>query len=133
MASKKYNSMLQLYRLLSADLLIPIAAIIGAIGGSISSFWAIYQYREARIMKRKEILFEMVQEKEEGETSVEVKLIRDILNGYEIQPESSWTHFNEKKYYTKDNLKSILFDDEDPGAIEIQKSGVETSSLLTAY
>ncbi len=107
---------------MSAENLIPIAALIGAIGGSISSAWGIYQYRGTQIMKRKEILFELVKEKEEGKASERVKLIRDILDKYKLQPESHWAHRDEKGYYALKNLPKILNDEEDPGAVEIQKS-----------
>jgi hypothetical protein len=100
--------------------LIPVAAVIGAVGGSIASVWGIYEYAQAQILKRKEILFELIKELE---TCNKIQLIRNILDRYVIPPEYNWRHFNEKKYYRLENLRDILDEgNDDPGAVEIKKS-----------
>jgi hypothetical protein len=36
--------------------LIPVAAVIGAVGGSIASVWGIYEYAQAQIKKEGDII-----------------------------------------------------------------------------
>jgi hypothetical protein len=108
---------------MSAELLIegliPVAAVIGAVGGSIASVWGIYEYTQGQIVKRKEILFELIKELE---TCNKIQLIRNILDRYVVTPEPNWRHLNEKKYYSVKNLSEILDEEnDDPGAIEIKK------------
>jgi hypothetical protein len=118
---------------MSAELLIegliPVAAVIGAVGGSIASVWGIYEYRQGQIIKRKEILFELIKELE---TCNKIQLIRNILDRYVIPPENNWRHFNEKNYYSLKNLNEILVEgNDDPGAIEIKKSLDELLRFLS--
>lgn len=109
--------------------LIPVAAVIGAVGGSIASVWGIYEYAQAQILKRKEILFELIKELE---TCNKLQLIRNILDRYVIPPEYNWRLFNEKKYYSLKNLREILDEgNDDPGAVEIKKSLDELLRFLS--
>jgi hypothetical protein len=81
------------------NLVIAIAGLSG-VGGL---FWGIYQYRENRIMKRKDILFQLVHE---FDRSKEMDPAKKILDGYVYNfPESMNLGIN---YFTKDNLKQIL-------------------------
>lgn len=98
-----------------------IAAAAG-LSGVVGLFWGIYQYRESRITKRKDTLFQLVREFDRSE---QMYLAKKILDGYVYNfPESMDLGLN---YFSRENLKNILrhhqdADITDPNEIKVRES-----------
>jgi len=111
---------------LSSDIEIITNFIVAAVGlsGVIGIFLGIRQYREGQILKRKETLFDII---EEFDKSEKLKLSRMILDGFSFR-KPDWEHSKEEKdYYHIDNLQFILRDHKksritDYGEMEIRES-----------
>jgi hypothetical protein len=90
----KYND-LDLTAIIST--IIPTAAGLGGL------IWAVYTYRESLFLKRKDIIFPLI---DEFDNSKEMKYAKDILDDRTIKPKKLWQY--PRDYYHKAYLKYIL-------------------------
>ena len=95
---------------------------IAGLSGVAGLFWGIYQYRQNRIEKRKDILFELVREFDQSE---KMNFAKRILDDYSLEIEDGW--LNKPGFYHKSNLNTILrlhheSTISDPGEISIRDS-----------
>jgi len=97
--------------ILSEDisLLIQLIIAIAGISGVAGLFWGIYEYRENQKAKRKDTLFELVNEFDRSE---EMHFAKKILDGFVYNFPESIDQLG-PNYFSKDNLKQILRSHED--------------------
>jgi len=101
---------------------ISLIAAAAGLSGVVGLFWGIYQYRESRITKRKDTLFQLVREFDRSE---QMYLAKKILDGYVYNfSESMDLGLN---YFSRENLKNILrhhkdADITDPNEIKVRES-----------
>jgi hypothetical protein len=98
-----------------------ISTSIAAVAGLAAFIWGMYTYRKEQHIKRKDILFPLI---EEFDRSPELKYAKEILDD-RIVSGSCWKFSND--YYHKDNLQIILRSPDvrpitDPGEDEIRRS-----------
>ena len=88
---------------INIDDLIRLFFSIAGLSGVAGLFWGIYQYRQSRIEKRKDILFEIVREFDKSE---EMNFAKRILDDFQLKVEDGW--LNKFGFYAKLNLSTIL-------------------------
>ena len=116
---------------MALDIIELITTMFGVIIGSIGILWGVYTYYQSQILKRKEIIFPLIDEyHRERSDMVMAKLILDDFN---LVPKKNW--WWNTWYYHQDHLKVILRDHklvycDDPGEIAIRAS---LDSLLNFF
>jgi hypothetical protein len=100
-----------------------LGTLIAAIAGVTGLFWAVFQYRQGQIERRKTTLFELV---EDFDSSDAIKPAKMILDDYYLNSQDGW-QVKSDRYYGRENLKLILRDHKtqpvsDPGEIAIRDS-----------
>jgi hypothetical protein len=114
------------YSIMSSDTIANVILTAASASGLAGLFWGIYQYRETKAIKRKEILFDLI--KEFDDPSNKMQYAKLILDRYYITPKRMWQRKDDQEYYSITNLNRILRKTSnkdpitDPGETEIRHS-----------
>jgi hypothetical protein len=97
--------------------------MLGVIIGSVGILWGVYTYNQSQILKRKEIIFPLIDEYRNEPSKLDMAKL--ILDDFNLIPQKNW--WWKTWYYHQDHLKPILRDHtsvfiEDPGEIAIRGS-----------